>query len=229
MKYLVLAAVLLCAAPAFAATELQTRKPEAAPAVTPKKEAPRPSPYLPEAELAKHQGTINRVQHYLTGLTTVVSEFTQVAPDGSLATGKFYLKRPGKMRWEYNPPTPILIVSSGSELVFYDKELQQVSHIPLGMTLAGFLARPEIRFDNEVGIESFRNEAAMIRLTISQRDDPDQGKLTLEFSDSPLVLRSMVIRDASNQVTNVALSNARFGVPIDRELFIFRDPRKKLR
>ncbi|MDE3060750.1 MAG: outer membrane lipoprotein carrier protein LolA, partial [Pseudomonadota bacterium] len=83
--------------------------------------------FLTSSHLAPHEKTIHRIEDYLSNLTTIVSDFTQVAPDGTLSTGKFYLKRPGKMRWQYNPPTPILMVSSGSELVYYDIELDQIT------------------------------------------------------------------------------------------------------
>jgi len=179
--------------------------------------------FLSPSEIAKNQATIGRLQEYLSGLTTIVSDFTQVAPDGTLTSGKFYLERPGKMRWQYNPPTPILMVSNGSELVYYDVELEQVSHIPLDQTLIGFMAQDKIRFDSKIGIESLTVDAGTIRITLAMRDKPDDGQLTLEFSDNPLLIRNMVIRDSTNQVTTVSLNNARFGVKLDKELFIFRD------
>lgn len=182
--------------------------------------------FLTPAELAMHQATIDRVQQYLSDLSSVVSDFTQVAPDGTLTSGKFYLKRPGKMRWQYNPPTPILMVSNGSELVYYDYELEQVSHIPLDSTLIGFLAQDKIRFDGKVGIISFSENAGAIRIELTQIKKPDEGRLMLEFSDSPLTIRSMVVTDSTNQVTTVSLNNAHFGIKLDPELFIFRDPRK---
>ncbi len=182
--------------------------------------------FLPATEFAPHQKTIDRIQDYLTNLTTIVSDFTQVAPDGSLTSGKFYLQRPGRMRWQYNPPTPILMVSSGSELVYYDYELEQISHIPLDQTLIGFLARNPIRFAGTVGITEFSQEHGVIRIGLAQIDKPDDGELTLEFSDNPLQLRNMVIRDATRQVTTVSLNNARFGLKLDPQLFDFRDPRK---
>jgi outer membrane lipoprotein-sorting protein len=183
--------------------------------------------FLTPSELGKDQANIDRIQSYLSNLTSIVSDFTQVAPDGTLTSGKFYLQRPGKMRWQYNPPTPILMVSNGSELVFYDVELEQVSHIPLDSTLIGFMAQDKISFDKKVGILSFTNDSGVIRILLAQRDKPGEGQLELEFSDSPLLLRNMVIRDATNQVTTVSLNNARFGVKLDPELFIFRDPRKR--
>jgi outer membrane lipoprotein-sorting protein len=192
-------------------------------------EAAAPVPFLSSEELAPHAKTIESVENYLSGLTTIVADFTQVAPDGSLTSGKFFLQRPGKMRWQYNPPTPVLMVADGKELVFYDYELEQVSHIPLDSTLIGFLAQEKIRFDDSVGIQNIEEEAGVIRITLAQKDKPKDGQLMLEFSNNPLLIRNMVVTDATNQMTTVSLNNARFGEKVDKELFIFRDPRKPRR
>src|SRR6202044_3475637 len=142
--------------------------------------------FLSSADIALHQETIDRLQDYLSGLTTIVSHFTHRAPDGTLPHGKFFLKRPGKMRWQYNPPTPILMVSNGSEFVYYDYELEQVNYLPLDSTLIGFLAQDQIRFENTVGIRDFSENSGVIRITLSMRDKPESGQLMLEFSDHPL-------------------------------------------
>ncbi len=183
--------------------------------------------FVPASAVENNKYTIERVERYLSGINTIVSDFTQVAPDGSLANGKFYMKRPGKMRWQYNPPTPVLMVSSGTELVFYDYELEQVSHIPLDGSLISFLAQDKISFGGKVGITKFSNEASVIRIEVAQKDKPTEGKLMLEFSDKPLMLRNMVVTDATGQTTTVALQNAKFGAEIDSKLFVFIDPRKK--
>jgi len=221
-------AMLLAPSLALAATELSSfradsQKQTEAPVVKQEIE------YLSVEQLSAHKASLERVQGYLTNLTTLKADFTQTAPDGSLTTGTFYLKRPGKMRWEYAPPTPVLIVSNGSELVYFDKELEQVTYVPMASTMAGFLAEKNIRFDGPVGIEQLSEANGVIRITLSQREKPDEGKLTLELVDKPMLLRNMVIRDASNQVTHVALNNAKFGIKLDNELFVFRDPRKKQR
>ena len=185
--------------------------------------------FLTDLEVAKYKKTITRVQEYLSKVTTITSEFTQVAPDGSLTTGKFFLERPGRMRWQYNPPTPILMVANGSEMIYYDYELEQISHIPLDSTLIGFLAQEKIHFDNSVGIISFAEKNGSIRIGVAQHERPSDGQLILEFSDKPLLIRNMVVTDASGQTTTVSLNNASFGAKIDKKLFDFRDPRKKRR
>jgi outer membrane lipoprotein-sorting protein len=183
--------------------------------------------FLPADEIATHQPTITRLENYLSGLTTIVSDFTQVAPDGSLTNGKFYLRRPGKMRWQYNPPTPMLIISDNKEMIFYDYELEQISHVPLDSTLIGFLAEKKIRFDNSVGVKAIEEKDNAIRITVAQREKYNEGSLMLEFSDNPLLLRNMVVTDAAGQITTVSLNNAQFGVKLNKELFVFRDPRQR--
>lgn len=187
----------------------------------------KPVTFLADSEVAKHKKTIKRVEDYLSGLTTITSEFVQAAPDGKLSSGKFFLERPGRMRWQYNPPTPILMVANGSDMVYYDYELEQISHIPMDSTLIGFLAQEKIRFDNSVGIISFTEGAGTIRIGVAQRSKPTDGQLVLELSDKPLLIRNMVVTDTNGQVTTVALNNANFGAKIDKNLFDFRDPRQR--
>ncbi len=198
------------------------------PAYAADESAPSPT-FLAAEEIAPHGKTIARVEQYLSGLSSVVADFTQVAPDGSLTSGKFFLQRPGKMRWQYNPPTPVLMVADGKELVFYDYELEQVSHIPLDSTLIGFLAQEQIRFDGDVGIVNVEEDTGVIRIGVAQKEKPKDGQLTLEFSNNPLLIHNMVVTDSTGQVTTVSLNNAKFGEAIDKELFIFRDPRKPRR
>lgn len=172
---------------------------------------------------AEDKAAVERVEKYLTGLTTIQADFVQIAPDGGMASGKFYLSRPGKMRWQYNPPTPILMVADGKFLVFYDYELDQTSYIPLQETLAGFLAREVIKFGGDVIVTNINRGPGSLRLSVIQKEKPKDGELTLEFATEPLQLRNMRVVDAVGQETTVSLSNARYGVPLGKELFVFED------
>lgn len=178
--------------------------------------------------LEDNKPSLQRIEDYLNSIKTIVSDFSQVAPDGELTGGKFYLKRPGKMRWQYEPPTPILMIADGSQIIYYDYELEQLSHIPLDSTLASFLAREHVDLaDKMVTLEDFEEKDGMIRLTLTQTEKPESGKLTLEFSDSPIQIRNMVVTDSQGQITTVSLNNAQFGSALDKKLFVFEDPRKK--
>lgn len=169
---------------------------------------------------------IARVESYLSALTTITADFSQVDANGGLSEGKFYLKRPGKMRWQYSPPTPILLVSDGKVIVYYDAELDQVNYVPMDDTLAGFLGKPVIKLDSATTkLTSFVVDGGIIRATIIQKSKPDEGALTLELTDKPLQLRQMRIKDASGQETNIQLQNAEFGRALPDKLFTFEDPR----
>ncbi len=171
---------------------------------------------------------LKRLDEYLNALTTISADFTQVAPDGTLSSGKFFLKRPGQMRWQYEPPTPILMIANNGELIFYDYELEQLSHIPVDSTIASFIAKPRVSLrDPSIEVVDFESQPGALRVTIRQQGKPENGTLTLEFSDVPLQIRNMVVSDAQNQVTTVALNNAQFGHPLEKSLFVFRDPRTK--
>lgn len=175
---------------------------------------------------AANPADIARVEQYLSNLTTITADFSQTDANGGLSEGKFYLKRPGKMRWQYAPPTPILLVSDGKVIVYYDAELDQVNYVPMDETLAGFLAQPVIKLNSETTkLTAFEAEDGIIRATVIQKEKPDEGGLTLEFTDTPLQLRQMVIRDAAGQQTFIQLQNAQYGQKLPDNLFKFEDPR----
>jgi chaperone LolA len=174
---------------------------------------------------------VARVEKYLSEITTVSADFHQTAADGTKATGHFFLKRPGKMRWQYAPPTPLLIVSDGKAITYYDAELDQVSYIGVDDTLAGFLAQKDIRLESPTTkLTQFEvTTDGSIRATLMQRKKPEEGTMTLEFSDKPLALRAIEIKDATNQTSRVELENVKFGGALEDKLFTFDDPRGNAR
>lgn len=168
--------------------------------------------------------TLVHVEKYLSGIHTLSADFIQAAPNGDITSGKFCLQRPGKLRMEYDPPTPVLMVTSGNYIVYYDKELDQVSRIRLDSTLVGFLARDNIQFDSSVTITNMEDEDKILRISLIQTKHPRDGTLTLEFSEDPLTFHNIIVKDSTGQVTTVALNNAQFNMPLPQSLFVFKDP-----
>lgn len=164
--------------------------------------------------------TLKEIEGYLNGLTTVTAKFSQVAPDGSEARGLFYMQRPGKMRWEYEPPTPILMVSNGDTLTYYDKELAQTTYIPLQDTLAAFLVRKHIKLSGDIIVDEVKKDSDRIFVTLHQSGKADEGSLTLEFITTPLELQSLSITDAVMQKTKVSFSGSEFGKSIPQNFFL---------
>lgn len=192
-------------------------------ALTPQSRAQDATPAkLSEADRA----AVQRIEEYLNSVQTVDARFLQVSSNGSYAEGKMYLSRPGKMRLQYDPPVPVLIIVAKGNLIYVDKELQQVSYVDADDTPAGFLVRENISlFAEDLIITDLVREAQTLRLSLVRAEDPLEGALTLVLSDRPMQLKKWVVTDAQGITTTVSLLGARFGAKIDHELFVFRDPR----
>ncbi len=167
---------------------------------------------------------INRVQTYLNALTTLESRFVQVDPNGYFAEGSLFISRPGKMRFEYDPPTPLLLVADGTWFIHVDKELEEVSHIPLSSTPAAFLLREEIRLDSDYQVRGVSAGKGLVTLEIVERENPEAGAVEVVFEDQPLRLKQWTITDAQGLDTRVTLTGSRFGGALDDGLFRFKNP-----
>jgi len=179
-------------------------------------------------EIAIYKNDIERVEKYLNGIDTLIAAFSQVDSAGNATEGTFYLDRPGKLRWQYYPPSPLLIIAKGSMLTYYDKELDQVSHIPLEDSISGFLTRDNIRFiSKDIEIISYEKTDDEIAITISQKGARDNGELTLIFTNKKIELKKMQILDAIGKTTDIYFSTLIYGKPIDRDLFIFNKDKEK--
>ncbi|MBF0355407.1 MAG: outer membrane lipoprotein carrier protein LolA [Alphaproteobacteria bacterium] len=180
----------------------------------------RPAP-LSENDRAE----IGRAETYLNDVRTLKARFLQSSPDGQVAEGTFYLSRPGKLRLEYDPPVPILIIGAGLLLTYHDRELKQTSHLPIDSTPAGILVRPKIALMGpDLTVTGFRNAEGLDRISLARTDDPQAGEITLIFTREPYQLRQWTVRDPQGQITTVTLSDARLGLKFDAKLFEFEDP-----
>ncbi len=172
-------------------------------------------------KVAIYQRDMARIEESLNRITTMVSTFTQIAANGERSTGVFYLSRPGKLRWEYKEPTPLQIIAKGNVLVYYDVELDQVSHVSLDDTLASFLTREDIRFDDkDITVQGFTRNEQEIAITIVKKASPDEGALTLVFGSTTLEMQRMEVLDATNNRTQIFFESGVYGVPVDEKLFV---------
>jgi len=164
-------------------------------------------------------GDINRIQDYLNGIHTMESRFIQINPDGSAWDGNLYVKRPGRFRFEYDPPVPYLLVANGSWLFHVDRALKETNVIPLVKTPAQFLVQANISLKRDFKITKLEEQPGILQISLVTRDNPDMGEVTLTFSDKPLELRKWTVRDVQNNITQVTLQNTRYGVNLNADLF----------
>jgi outer membrane lipoprotein-sorting protein len=174
---------------------------------------------------ATHAGDIARIEDYLNDLTTLKADFVQINPDGGTVTGELYYQRPDKMRLDYDPPSEILVISDGWQIVYYDRRLDQVSHMFPNSTPLGFLLSDQIRLSGDVTVTGVERSAGELHVTLVQTEEPNQGSIQLSFAEAPLELRRWTLTDAQGQATHVVLERAESGLALDRELFRFRNPK----
>jgi outer membrane lipoprotein-sorting protein len=174
---------------------------------------------------AEDKALVDKATAYLQGLTQIKGRFTQTDARGRVSQGDFYLKRPGKVRFAYDAPTDMLIVSNGSTVNMYAKRLGTFESYPLGVTpLSLFLAK-EIRLDRGVQVSDVKRFADGFSLTAKDLKHETDGEIVLVFGSSPMVLREWTVLDGAGQKTRVALSGLQPAPSLDPALFVLRDPR----
>jgi len=170
---------------------------------------------------------VARIVAYIEALGPTKGRFAQISPDGGLATGAFYLKRPGRIRFDYDPPSPTLVVADGVRVVVQDRDLETTDGYPIGATPLKFLLGAEIdRADFRV--LDVRRQPGFVSVTVASKDEETPGSLTLTFAEPVLELRQWTIVDAQGLQTTVSFSDLTQVARLDPALFVVRDTRRFL-
>ena len=167
---------------------------------------------------------VARIEAYFNGLKTARADFVQINPDGRTVTGEFYYARPDKMRLDYDPPSRLLIIANGWNLVYHDRRLREVNYLYTSQTPLEFLLTDPGRLSGDVTVTSVERRAGELMATVVQTDEPAEGAITLVFSEQPFELRRWTVVDAQSNVTHVVLEDMKTGIDLDKQLFRFRDP-----
>lgn len=187
---------------------------DAAPAVVLPAQAEAP---LVFADLSDDQ-IVERVLSALESVTTLEGDFTQIAPSGAVSTGKFHLRRPGLLRFEYDPPTPLLIVANGGLVYVRDDALETTDSYPVNKTPLKFLLRKKVELGDAKLVDVIRG-VDDLAITFASTDEETEGQITLLFSAPDLALKQWAIRDMQEGTTVVALENVIAGKDVSNRLF----------
>src|SRR5690606_38523663 len=125
-------------------------------AVAPLLDRPVRADAVPANLTPEDQADVQRIQDYLNGITTMQAKFQQYSAKGGIAFGNLYLKRPGFIRIEYEPPSPMLIVSDSVSLHYYDPQLDQINRVPVCSSLIWFLVKADVRLGGDVTVTEFQ-------------------------------------------------------------------------
>jgi outer membrane lipoprotein-sorting protein len=172
---------------------------------------------------ADDSATLQRIAAYLNGIHTMTGRFQQTA-SGGVSSGRVWISRPGRMRFEYDPPNPTVVIADMFYVYYWDNELKQTQTISLRSTPAWFLLRDPVGFTSEIIVTRFEHSGNTVRVSVVETKQPEAGVLTMVFSDNPLLLRQWNVVDQQGKVTTVALHDLQFGMALDPKLFQYQDP-----
>jgi outer membrane lipoprotein-sorting protein len=190
-------------------------------------QASRPPALSAPTLSADDKALVDKAVAYLQGLTEAKGRFTQTDSRGSVSQGDLFLKRPGKARFAYDPPSGLLVVSDGGAVAIQDSRLKTFDSYPLGATpLSLFLAKT-IRLDK--GVQVTRVARAANGFSIVARDGKREtaGQIMLSFTDDPMSLKGWTVTDAQGRTVLVKLDRLEPTSGLSPGLFVLKDPRPK--
>ncbi len=167
-----------------------------------------------------------KAEDYLNALSTGRARFVQTTHDGTQLVGTFYIERPGKLRFEYDPPIEDFVVADGFFIYFYDAQLGQQSNAPIGNTLADFFLRKDLALEDDITVDEVRKTGDLVLLKLVQTADAQAGSITLGFSEDPFELKKWRVVDGQGLITEVELFYLKTGITHPADLFIYADPKR---
>lgn len=187
---------------------------------------------LPAAPAAAQQDALAQVERHLDAVQTMRANFVETNRAGRSVRGTMYLKRPGRIRFEYQEGVNMLVVSDGRALTFIDYDVDQVQRWPIGDSPLAVLLNPNRDLSRYARVVS--NSSGELRIRARDPEHPEYGTITIDFSRNAsapggLMLTGWTVLDSQNNLTRIALSGQRFGVEIAESTFRYRDPRPQRR
>lgn len=164
--------------------------------------------------------SLAELSQYLNSLGTVEGEFTQINPDGTLATGTIRISRPGKVRFEYAPPDRTLVLADGQVVAVFDpKSNQPPEQYPLRRTPLSVILAPTVDLGKARMVVAHVEDGPATRVTAQDPDHPEYGRIDLVFTANPTELRQWVITDDGGNQTTMVLGEMRKGARLAARLF----------
>lgn len=181
---------------------------------------------LPSLASARSNGpraNLRDFSTYFNNIITMQARFQQYNEDGSLSAGTLYMKRPGRMRMEYDDNSALMLVMGGSVAVFDSKSDQDPTRYPLRRTPLWNVLRPDVDLGRPGAIKSFNSYDDLTRITAYDDSEPESGRIVLEF-DTPedtIELKGWEVRTALGERVLVRLRDITYAIPLSDSLFNF--------
>jgi outer membrane lipoprotein-sorting protein len=176
--------------------------------------------YAPIALSAEQQQSVKKINAYFNSFQTLKSEFVQISPKGRATQGVLLISKPGKLRFDYAPPNPLLIIADGRWLTIKDRVRERGDQFPLSATPLRLVVAPKLDLLAEANVIAFESNAGITSISLVDRKDKLGGYIQLVFDENANQLQQWVIVDGKGRQTTVQLSNIEFGGKFDPKLFI---------
>ena len=172
---------------------------------------------------------LDKLSAYLNAIHTLKSNFVQLGPEGDLVQGEFDLSKPGKLRFAYNPPSPILIVATGGDIYVKNSRLNTVDRTSLSDTPLDILLNQDIDLKHNTAITGIEEQKGALILHARANTTSSQSNITLVFSYPAIELRQWMVKDNQGGMTTVALTGVQTGAALPDALFAVpvKDPIRK--
>ena len=163
---------------------------------------------------------LNAISSYLNSLKTAQGDFTQINDDGSISTGTIYIKRPGKVRFEYNAPDTGIVIAGSNTVVIYDKKSNQPAETyPLSKTPLSIILAANVNLDQAKMVTGHSYDGTSTTVRAQDPEHPEYGNIELKFTENPVELRQWVINDGNGSQTTVILGDLKKGGQLANSIF----------
>ena len=166
------------------------------------------------------QLSLGEVSAYLNTLQTGTGGFTQINGDGTISTGTIYIKRPGRIRFEYNPPDDSLVVAGGGQVAVFDgRSNTDPERYPLNQTPLSIILERNVDLTRARMVTGHTSDGTTTTITAQDPDHPEYGNIQMVYTADPVELRQWIVTDDTGQTTTVILNDLRTGGAIGDILF----------
>ena len=165
---------------------------------------------------------LQKIENYLNNIKSLKAGFVQVASNGGTAEGKIYISKPSKLRMEYTAPEELLIVGNGDYIIYFDKELEQVTNIDYKDIPATMILTKQIKLDGkDLKITDFYKDSGQTSITVETPKNPGVKPITLIFDNEPFRLKQWKVIDQQNIEVTISLFDIEQDTELANELFKF--------
>jgi outer membrane lipoprotein-sorting protein len=175
--------------------------------------------FLALAGTAHAQVGVPEIERYVNSIRTLQARFVQSNPNGSVAQGTLYVRRPGRMRFEYDAPSKLKVVADGTQVTLWDPATRDFGQWPIGWTAASFLVKDPLVLSGDLQVEKLERVNGMLEATMVQARKPQDGKVIVRLAENPLLLRGWTIIDNRGNRVTVSLSEMQTGLQLADSLF----------